>query len=188
MWANWHMMQWDTFIEKSEFARTHCLITSTALTPVFKKPHSESYSLYRAYMELIDCAVLDVQSLAYNVRALVAALAYVLLGKQFGQFTDEQIAHEFPASSHYLLDTGFAFNNLYAHFLESYSGLPLCGILPTIQYCSTYFALPLHVELPVAAKVDRKNVLEGHFEEFLAYQTHNPHNVAFLTNVRNRGA
>lgn len=160
MWANWYMIQWDNFIEKSEFARSHCLIENTAIVPVFKKPHSESYNLYRGYMELIDCAILDVQTLKYNIRAIVASFMYILLGKQFEQFTEEQILEEFPSSSQYLLDTGFAYNNLFSHFLENYSGLPLCGILPTIQYCSTFFNLVLHIELPVAAKVDRKNVLE----------------------------
>lgn len=154
------MTQWDNFIEKTDFARTHYLIEITAMLPVFKKPHSESYNLYRGLMELVDCAILDIQTLKYNIRGIVAAFMYILLGKQFGQFTEQQILEEFPMSSQYLLDTGFAFNNLFSHFLENYCGLPLCGILPTIQYCSTFFSLPLHIELPVAAKVDRKNVLE----------------------------
>jgi len=160
MWANWYMTQWDNFIEKSDFAQTHCLIESTAIIPVFKKPYSESYNMYRGFMELIDCAILDIQTLKYNIRAIIAAFMYILLGKQFGQFTEDQILEEFPTSSQYLLDTEFAYNNLFSHFLEYYFSLSLCGILPTIQYCSTFFSLPLHIELPVAAKVDRKNVLE----------------------------
>lgn len=147
-------------MEKSDFAKSHCLVESSAIIPMFKKPHSESYNLYRGFMELIDCAILDVQTLKYNLRALVASFMYILLGKQLDQFTQDQILKKFPASSQYLLDAGFAYNNLFSHFLENYTGLTLCSILPSIQYCSTFFSLPLHIELPLAAKVDRKNVLE----------------------------
>ena len=160
MWANWYMIQWDNFIEKSEFAMNHCLIDNTTLTPYFKKPQVESYNLYRAFMEFIDCAILDVQTLRYNVRAVVSAFIYILLGKQFGQFTEEQILEEFPESSQYLLDTEFAYNNLFSHFLENCCGLSLYSLLPTIQFCSTFFSLPLHLKLPFVFKTEKNKVLE----------------------------
>lgn len=159
MWSNWFMTQWDTFIDKSDYASKHCLVQNTPMLPVFKKPHGESYKLYRIFMELIDCIILDVHALRYNFRAIVTSLMYIVIGKYFNQFTQEQILNEFSISSQYLLDPSFAYNNLFSHFLEHYIGFSLWNILPTIQYCSRFLALKFHIELPVAAKIDRKTVL-----------------------------
>lgn len=42
------------------------------------------------------------------------------------------------------------------------------------------------VDLPVAMKIDKKNVLRGHFEEFLAYQTHSKGALKFVMQQRQR--
>ena len=39
----------------------------------FKLLQEDSYNRYRTYMQLLDCAVLDVHSLQYKPRTLVAA-------------------------------------------------------------------------------------------------------------------
>lgn len=159
-WAGWYMERWDNFIENSDFARTHYLIKDAIILPLFKKPLRESYDMYRELMELIDCSILDVQTLKYNLRSIIAAITFIFLGRHFYQFTQKQILVEFPICSQHLLDTSFAFNNLFSNFMENYAGSSLCGLLPTIKYCSTFFSLQLHLELPIAAKIDRKNILE----------------------------
>ena len=160
MWANWYMSQWDSFVQNCEFAKNHGLISGNGKVPLFKKPHNSSYNLYRQYMELVDCAILDIQTLQYKQRAIIAAFMYILLGKEFKQFTNDQILNDFPTSSLYLLNDSLPYNELYSYFISNFFGLALYDLLPTIQYGSTFFGLEFQIELPVAAKVDRKNVLE----------------------------
>ena len=94
-------------------------------------------------MQLLDCSLLDIQTLQYKLRPLVAAFMYIILGKDYSQFTLETIIEMFPNSSKYLLDKNFAFNDLFAKFLERYFGFQLEDLLPCIQYASTFFSLPV---------------------------------------------
>ena len=111
-------------------------------------------------MQLIDCALLDVQTLQYKLRPLIASFMYIILGKDFEQFTLPQIIETFPASSLYLLDQTFAFNNLFSDFLQKNFGLELEDLLPCIQYASTYFNLEICKDLPLAVKLNPEGVTD----------------------------
>ena len=85
---------------------------------------------------------------------------YLVLGKHYKQFSIQQIVEEFPKSSLYLLDNESAYNDLFEDFLLYSFGFQLIDLLPSIQYASSYFKLPLIFDLPTAAKVNKENVLE----------------------------
>jgi len=38
----------------------------------------------------------------------------------------------------------------------------------------------MNYDLPSATKINKENVLENHFEEFLAYQTHHNGNIDYI--------
>ena len=160
LWANWYMTQWDNFVDEPGIAKVHPLLKSQRSPVKFRLPSEQSYSLYREFMQLIDTAILDVKTLQYKQRALIAAFLYVLLGKEYKQFSLAKIVEELPYSSHYLLDQSFAFNDLFSLFMKQCFGISLLDLLPTIQYASTYFSLPITINLPVAAKIDKENVLQ----------------------------
>jgi len=109
-------------------------------------------------MQLLDCALLDVQTLQYKLRPLVASFMYIILGKDFEQFTLNQIVQTFRSSSLYLLDKTFAFNNLFADFLENFCGLELEDLLPCIQYASTFFCLDISKDYPKIVKANAKAI------------------------------
>ena len=111
-------------------------------------------------MQLLDSALLDIQTLQYKLRPLVAAFMYIIIGRDFDQFNKDQIIEQFPSSSLYLLDGNFAFNNLFAKFLELHFGLALTDLLPNIQYASTFFSLEMSWDLPSIFKLNRKGLLE----------------------------
>lgn len=160
-WANWYMCQWDLYIEHSEFAKSHFLITTCKEGLIqFKHPNEKSYARFREIMQLIDCAMLDVQTLQYKPRDVIASFMYILLGKYFKQFTEQQIYEEFSKSSLYLIDQQIAFNDLFGDFLLYSFGFQLVDLLPSIQYASTFLKLPLNFDLPTAAKINKENVLE----------------------------
>ncbi len=100
-------------------------------------------------MQLIDAAVLDVQSLQYHPRALIAAALYVLLTWRYGQASKEAIAGEFTAGSRFLNER-YPFNDLFGDFLAQTFGYQLAELLPTIQYIAVFIVLPFNYALPGA--------------------------------------
>lgn len=185
-WSNWYTAQWDAFIEESACARENVLVMSAEQPVKFKLPTQHSYTLFRTLMQLLDLMILDIQTLQYRQRALVLSTMYILLGREYQQFTNELIEHEFPHSSHYLLNDTLAYNALFGIFLQECFGMELPNLLPTVQYVATFFAVELDISLPIAAKIDKENVLQGNFEEFLAFQTHSKHLLPFAIQKRQR--
>lgn len=180
-WANWYMNQWDLYIERSQYAQGHPLVMANGDDLIqFKQSNQKSYVRFREMMQIIDCITLDAKTLQYKPRALIASIMYVLLGKYFKNFTAQQIFEEFPRNSRYLLDSDCAFNELFGNFLIYSFGFELTDLLPTIQYIATYIRLPISLELPKAVKMSKENILEGHFEEFLAFQTHHFYNLQYI--------
>lgn len=118
------------------------------------------FTRYREMMQLLDCALLDVQTLQYKLRPLVASFMYIILGKDYGQFNLEQITQTFPTSSLYLLDKNFAYNDLFGRFLDRNFGFQLEDLLPCIQYASTYFSLPLTQQPPSIVRLNPQGVVE----------------------------
>jgi hypothetical protein len=109
-------------------------------------------------MQLIDCALLEVDTLQYKPRPLIAAFMYIVIGKEFDQFTTEIIVERFPSSSLYLLDPTFAFNNLFSRYLELYFGIELEELLPSIQYASTFAGLEVSTKLPSVVEGNKKEI------------------------------
>lgn len=88
---------------------------------------------------------------------------YIILGNGYEQFNSEQIIENFPNSSTYLLETTYAFNDLFSDFMKTHFGCELEHLLPYIQYASTYFALELSFELPSAVNAEDNATLEVFF-------------------------
>lgn len=99
-------------------------------------------------MQIIDIALLDVISLQYQPRAIVASVMYILLGYHFGQFFKDSIASEVENNSQFLND-GYAYNDLFSDFLAQSFGFQIAELLPTIQYISSFMALPFNYDLPL---------------------------------------
>lgn len=60
--------------------------------------------MFRELMQLLDCAVIDVQTVQYKPKMLICSFMYLLLGRELGIFQTNEIVNEFPGSSLYLLD------------------------------------------------------------------------------------
>jgi hypothetical protein len=111
---------------------------------------------------------------------------YIILGKDYGQFSLEQITDTFRTSSLYLLDKTFAYNDLFSKFLDKEFGFELEDLLPCIQYASTYFSLNISQQPPAIVRMNPQGIAEGHFEEFLAYEIHNADALEFVNKGRPR--
>lgn len=164
MWANWLMTQWDLFLDHSIYAKNHQIKRKFPYASVhFKQPNEQSYALFREVMQLIDCTLLDVESLQYRPRALILALVYLVLGKSYQQFDVIQIVQQMPFSDSNLLNKEFIFNDLFSNFTFCCMGSDLFELLPYVQYCSKFFGLEFNFDLPNAAIINKQYVLEVFF-------------------------
>lgn len=136
-------------------------------------------------MQLLDCATLDIQTVQYQPKLLVCAFIYLVLGHGMGIFTQEEIWREFPTSSLYLLDQENLFNDLFMEFLQKSFNVMLIDLLPTVQYCATYYGLTLNFEDPITPQ--GSDVDDIVFEDYCSFQTHNSHAKSFVFNTRFRG-
>jgi hypothetical protein len=107
-------------------------------------------------MGLLDCAVLDIQTLQYKMRQLIASFMYLLLGIDLHLYSPDLILSKFSASSLYLLDQSSPFNSLFGTFLKHYFSISLEELLPCTQYASTFMGLDFE-KCPYPSIVDRKS-------------------------------
>ena len=66
MWANQIMLQWDAYLDGSDTLQHSFFIYHPP--KYFKRLDEDSYRHYRQAMQLLDCALLDVQTLQYPPR------------------------------------------------------------------------------------------------------------------------
>jgi hypothetical protein len=188
-WANWYMVEWDNFVDSSPVVNELRMINQGNNGQElihFKLANKESYTRYREFMQLIDCGVLNIETLQYKSRPLVASFLYLIIGKYYKQFTLSEIIHDIPQSSYFLFNDSQGLNHMFREFLKFSFGYQLEELLPSIQYAATFFSLPISYELPHAAKLDPDNVLKGHYEEFLSYQTHCQSNLKYVKNIQRK--
>ena len=67
-------------------------------------------------MQILDCSMLDIQTVQYKPKILVCSLLYLFLAKEFQEFTKKRIVTELPRTSRFFLEET-DFNNLFRHFL-----------------------------------------------------------------------
>ena len=82
------MLQWDSFLEQQPSAQRHPLF-ATCQQKFFKKYDKDSYWRYRAVMQFLDCATLDIQTVQYQPKLLVCAFMYLVLGNSMGIFKED---------------------------------------------------------------------------------------------------
>lgn len=155
MWANKIMQQWDLFLEESDYGRNHPLAKQEIF---FKKVSKKSLCFFLQVMQVLDCCTIEVQSLQYKQKPLVCSVIYLVLKKEIEGVTIKKIVEEYPRSSNYLLDDSNPLNDLFRAFVEYTFGFLLFDLLPTIQYCSTFFALRMDYETHEMDNEEAKSV------------------------------
>ena len=179
-WTDIYLSQWDYFIENLQ--ENEDSLFSEGVKILFRKPDEQSYVHYRDFTQVLDAAVLHVETLQYKPRVLIASLLFLLLGIYYKIFTKNEIIHEFRYTSQFLF-TFQEYNHFFSEFLENYFGFTLYELLPTIQYLSQFFEIEFLYELPAAEHIfEGNNLFEGYYEEFLSYHIHHPKALGFIKN------
>ena len=101
MWANKLMQQWDLFMESNPFPLQDYFTSHTQ--QYFKKIDDLSYQNYRTVMQILDCAILDIQTVQYKPKILVCSIIYLVLGnsiitqaKSWVNSTRQRLPMNFP--------------------------------------------------------------------------------------------
>jgi hypothetical protein len=72
--------------------------------------------------------------------------------------------------------------SLLTEFLAKVVGISgLDEIFEPVTFLHDFLTFPTIFELPIVCKLKPKERLESHYEDFLAYQTHNDKNLDFVT-------
>lgn len=77
MWANKLMQQWDLFLEASPNVED-CFPGQQI--PFFKRLDEDSYKNYRQVMQILDCSMMDIQTVQYRPKILASSVLYLILG------------------------------------------------------------------------------------------------------------
>lgn len=158
-------------------------------------------------MQILDASVLDYNLLKWSENSIVSALLYLVLSKYFyetdyklltirnppppecineyadisagfGDGTPNPNAESLRDSGEYLEELQSLLSEFFSKALDIKS---LDDIYEPVQFLHDFLNFPLVFELPIVCKLKAKERLESHYEDFLAYQTHNEKNLEFVT-------
>ena len=154
-WAQIFLGEWDNYFMMS----LENELNSFEVCLTFKQPNESSYQYYREIMQFIDVVQLDIETLQYSQRSILAAIMYLIVGKNLNQYNINQIVQQFPINPIFMGENNQSFNEYFENFLKNSFGFYLEDLVQAIQYTASFFHLVLNFELPVAAKVNKENVL-----------------------------
>lgn len=205
-WLNLSMSLWDDFLTSQLSAPSEGLESALIC---FKQSNQHSYKRYRETVQVLDVAYLDAGVLHYSPRHIVAGLLYLSVSKYFyaseyslfpyikGAITEEKCDLEGNQDSLAVafgdgkwVGSGEAAAVRQAQevqeLFEEFSRRALEvrnieEIYPSVAFLHEFMELEAGLELPIACKVLPKARIESHYEDFLAFQTHNTSNVPFIS-------
>ncbi|KAM3143800.1 G1/S-specific cyclin-E1 [Paramecium bursaria] len=166
-WVNWFTDQWDIYANNK------------GVNYLFRKPDEESYQLFRKLNQFIDCAIMDINTLQYLPRTIVASMMYLLIGFEMNIFNDSMVK-QISQTSLFLLDQHSLINQLFGQFVKTSFGFALQDLLPAIQYCVGFISLEINFDTPPGVVSLQNTSLENHYEEFLSFQCYTKNNIAFI--------
>ena len=147
------MQKWDQFLQQSLQSKTSNIMKQTKKAHIFfKQANEESYNYYREVLQIMDLLLLDIETLQYNQRSIVASAIYLMVGKHYHHFELSTIVHEFSHSSTFLSTEFQEFNQFFSVYLKSQFDLELEDLYASIQYVAPFFAVKISYEMPYTIK------------------------------------
>lgn len=160
-WADYFAFKWDDFIKKkknndlsqriidSNHPRTTIDSEVKNDHPVFKKKNENSYELYCELFQILDTSLLDTYTLVFDQRGLVLSTMYLLLGKKYGLWNEEEINQDFHELSERFTNQNYSeFNSLFGNFLSNFAEFELSRLLSYIRFVACFFSERVEYERP----------------------------------------
>lgn len=199
-WASVVMSLWDDYVI-SMFGDE--ATDSPEDLILFKHPSNHSYRRFRETMQILDLSYLDHNAIRYTSRHLVAGLLYLMVSKyfyeteyrllttnvhrHFAEETDsltcvfgdgEERTNRESAQVRYAKIVQDIYIDFTAKAIEIHN---IEEIYPTVAFLHGLLEFEATFELPPACNLQSKSKLESHYEDFLAFQTHNNRSLPFLS-------
>ncbi|CAD8173932.1 unnamed protein product [Paramecium octaurelia] len=163
LWIEFYTNQWDNFI--------------TDVQRKFRASNTASYKLILKLQAYIDCCYLDIYTLNFKPRTLVASFMYLILAIEYQQFTKEQIYYEIPKTSKFILvDSQKSFNKLFTEFVQFSFGFNLVDLIDVIKYAAKFIMLDFKFSDTVQDKIIQRH------EDLLIYQKYNQSGLLYIEN------
>lgn len=210
-WMSWLMTQWDCFIDFHFSCVPGNNLKDFDQSPnkkslkssyedrmiLFKQANQKAYKRYRETMQILDVSLLHPACLNFIPRYLACGLLYLMISKFFfesnyallyfnGQIDDED-EQSADGNDPFRLESTGTVQELFEEFVGSAADVEnIEEIYESVSFFHPFLEFESSFDLPVVCKLQSKARLESHYEDFLAYQTHNQKNLDFLqSNVKN---
>ena len=169
-WLNWHLCQWDLFIDSVNGVKDLFLLDYGEDQIVyFKKKDDPSYYNYRRIGQLIDLFSLDVESYKYTLQYLVVgAILCVLLDNY---------------SENGVIDENKNYIKVFKQFIGESFGEKIYDsedFKKAIKYCCELRGIEYNFEIPLYYQTNEIETEKGSYEDFITYQTYNETLLPFL--------
>ena len=159
-WLNFYTHQWDRFVETSPFVDEMKMISPEKDLIKFREMSESSYFKYREIAQIVDLVILNVDFLQHDPQALIFAIMYLIIGREIGQFTGEEIVMDIPNSSVFLLADREGFHKVFGAFIRQYIDAELADLLELIQRAAVYFNLTIDFNLPLAISKNKEKAMK----------------------------
>ena len=166
----------------------------------FKQANQSAYKRYRETMQILDVSLLHPDTMKFLPKHLSSGLLYLMISKYFYE-TNYELLHyngeekkeinkkikDFEETFDNLeiihLENTAAVQELFSVFIKEAAGIKnIEEIYNSVSFFHPFLEFDAVINLPIACKMQNKAKLESHYEDFLAYQTHNVKNLDFITN------
>ncbi|CAG9331526.1 unnamed protein product [Blepharisma stoltei] len=163
---------------------------------VFKHKNRPAYKRLRDTLQVLDTASLDSEIMKFPPRVQASSLLYLMISKFFYetnynllyydgpgsdlQSEDSFDVEEFSSDSH--IESASIVQDLYAGFISSALNIQnIEEIYHSMIFFHPYIEIETSYDFPIAAKIQGKEKIESHYEEFLSFQTYNADAVKIVT-------
>ncbi len=158
-WANLISDKWDTYT--SEFNTLHSFDMPAHLRrnlklPKFRAKSDEEYLLFRNFFQIIDLISLDIPSLQFSEKLIVASVIYILLGLYLRWFSISNVVNDFTRNP-YACSNYYELNIIYNRFISKFLQIELNALHHHILFTSFFFNMRFEYNLPnVTADVENQ--------------------------------
>ena len=170
-WLNWHLCQWDLFIDGVEGIKDLMLKDYTEEQIVyFKKKDDISYYNYRKVTQLIDLYSLDADSIKYNMQYLVVGAMLNVLIENYSQ-------------EKFDIDSNLNYIKVFRLFIQESFGEDVYRskeFRKGINYCMRFQGVEFKFDIPLYYQANEDEIEKGSYEEFITFQTYNECLLDFL--------
>ena len=149
------MKQWDLFLRGLETSPSQKFISGLIFTP-----QSGSSHLFEEISRLLLSLVMDISTLSYDPRCLVASLMCTVMGKALNFWqTGSEIQQTCQASNNFLQSMG-SFGSVFQSFLaRNMAGIDLVHLTRTTCFVAEFVGMPVQYVREEEALTAREQVI-----------------------------